>query len=64
MITRFALNGNHRGPFRGIPATGRAVSIMGIAIDRVVNAKRVEGWAILDLFGLMQQIGMVPKQDE
>ena len=33
------------------------INIMGIAIDRVVNAKRVEGWAILDHFGLMQQLG-------
>ena len=64
VITRFTLSGSHRSPFRGIPATGRAVSVMGIAIDRVVNAKRVEGWAILDLFGLMQQVGMVPKQGD
>lgn len=57
VITRFRLRGSHQGPFRGIPATGRPVDVMGIAIDRVVNEKRVEGWAILDLLGLLEQIG-------
>ena len=60
VITRFSVRGSHRGPFRGIRASGRTIGVMGIAIDRVVNAKRVEAWAVLDLFGLMQQIGAVP----
>jgi predicted ester cyclase len=58
VITRFRLRGSHQGPFRGIAATGRPVDVMGIAIDRVDNAQRVEGWAILDLLGLLQQLGM------
>ena len=60
VITRFSVRGSHRGPFRGIRASGRTIGVMGIAIDRVANAERVEGWAVLDLFGLMQQIGAVP----
>ena len=64
VITRFTVRGTHRGPFRGIPGTGRMVSVMGIAIDRVVAAKRVEGWAVLDLFSVMQQIGAVPQPRE
>lgn len=59
VITRFRLSGSQHGPFRGIPPTGHSVDIIGIAIDRVVGSKRVEGWAILDLLGLMQQVGMV-----
>lgn len=59
VITRFTVSGTHRGPFRGITATGRTISVMGIAIDRVIDARRVEGWAVLDLFGVMQQIGAV-----
>lgn len=57
VITRFNIRGSHRSSFRGISATDSAISVVGIAIDRVINAKRVEAWAILDLFGLMQQIG-------
>lgn len=57
VITRFTLRGTHAGRFRGMPLTGRNLTVMGIAIDRVVQGRRVEGWALLDLFGLMQQIG-------
>ncbi len=30
---------------------------MGLAIDRVIEGKRVEGWALLDTLGLLQQLG-------
>jgi steroid delta-isomerase-like uncharacterized protein len=64
VITRFTVRGTHRGPFRGIPATNRTIDITGIAIDRVVDAKRVEGWAVLDVLGLMQQIGAIVQAGE
>src|ERR687885_160911 len=60
VVTRWRARGTHRGDFRGIPATGREVEITGIAIDRVVNGKRVEGWALLDMLGLLQQLGAIP----
>ena len=36
VVRRFTLRGTHGGPFMGIPATGRAVTAAGIAIDRLV----------------------------
>lgn len=57
VITRWTGRGIHRGTFRGIKPTGREVTVMGIAIDRVVGGKRVEGWALLDSLGLLQQLG-------
>lgn len=58
VVTRWAANGTHHGSFRGIEATGRAVTFTGIAIDRVVDGLRVEGWAQLDMVGLLAQLGV------
>lgn len=57
VITRWTGRGTHRGPFRGIAPTGGAVTVTGIAIDRIVAGKRVAGWALLDTLGLLQQLG-------
>lgn len=57
VITRWRATGTHRGPFRGLPATGKTVAVTGIAIDQVVRGVRVEGWAMMDLAGLMAQLG-------
>ena len=57
VIARWTGRGTHRGTFRGIAPTRRAATVMGIAIDRVIAGKRVEGWALLDTFGLLHQLG-------
>ncbi len=57
VVTRWGGRGTHRGPFRGIPATGKKIEVTGIAIDRVLDGKRVEGWAEWDMLGLLQQLG-------
>ena len=57
VVTRWTGRGTHGGVFRGIAPTGRQVTVTGIAIDRVVGGKRVEGWALLDTLGLLQQLG-------
>ena len=56
-MTRARAQGTHLGPFRGIPATGKKVEWSLIAIDRVVDGKRVEGWAQHDMLGLLEQLG-------
>jgi len=33
------------------------IEVTGIAIDRVVDGKRVEGWVEWDMLGLLQQLG-------
>jgi steroid delta-isomerase-like uncharacterized protein len=57
VITRWTARGTHRGTFRGIAPTGRAIIVTGIAIDCLVADQRVEGWALLDMLGLLQQLG-------
>ena len=58
VVSRFVWSGTHRGEFLGVPATGRQVSVWGIAIDRIVEGKIKESRIILDALGLMVQMGV------
>lgn len=57
VITALTLTGTHRGVFRGVQPTGRAIRFSGIVIDRVEGGRRVESWVQYDLLGLLGQIG-------
>jgi predicted ester cyclase len=50
--------GTHRGEFMGIPATGKAVSINMTDWMRVQNGKVTEHWGVMDMAGMMQQLGV------
>ena len=56
VVVRWRARGTHRGEFLGIPATGKAVSLTGIAIYRLSKGKIVERWAEVDLLGLTEQL--------
>ncbi len=57
VVGRWTFRGTHQGDFMGIPATDKSVSVMGIAIYRIVEGKIAEAWVAWDALGLMQQIG-------
>jgi steroid delta-isomerase-like uncharacterized protein len=57
--TRTRLTGTHRGPLFGIPASGRAVQVEQVTIERFRGGKIVEHWRLTDDFAMMRQIGMV-----
>jgi len=59
VVRRFTATGTHTGPFMGVAATGRAVVVTGIGIDRVVDGKLIESWVHLDALGLLRQIGAI-----
>lgn len=59
VVSRWTARATHRGPLWGIPATGRAVVVPGIFIDRVVAGKIQEEWAGWDRLGLLQQLGVM-----
>ena len=61
VITRVEWSGTHRGPLMGIPASGQPYRASAILIDRIVDGKIVERHSVDDLFGLMQQIGAIPR---
>src|SRR5262245_35577840 len=44
VVARFRARGTQIGVFQGIPATGRAAVVSGIAIECVASGKVVEQW--------------------
>ncbi len=60
VVSRFVWSGTHRGEFLGVAATGRSVSVWGIAIDRFVDGKIKDTRIIMDALGLMAQMGVLP----
>jgi steroid delta-isomerase-like uncharacterized protein len=60
VATRGHFTGTHRGPFMGIPATGKRVTVGYMDFWRFRDGKAVENWVQMDLLGLMQQLGTIP----
>ena len=53
----------HSGTFMGVPATGRHFSASGMVFTRIVDGKIVEQWRIVDVFGMLQQLGALPSSE-
>lgn len=60
VVTRFTWTGTHRGTFLGISATGRSVEVKGVVIDRLEDGKMADSRILMDIMGLMQQLGVIP----
>ena len=60
VLTRFEWTGTHRGEFVGIPATGRSVKVWGMVIDRLEDSRIKDTRIIMDMLGLMMQLGVFP----
>jgi len=50
------------GAFFGIPATNKRVMGTGQFIRQIKNAKVVAEWQTTNMYGLMQQLGVIPTQ--
>ena len=60
VASRFEWTGTHKGAFLDIPATGRAVRVWGIVIDRLKEGRIKDTRIIMDTLGLMSQLGALP----
>jgi steroid delta-isomerase-like uncharacterized protein len=62
----WTIHGTHTGNLRGMPPTNKAVSVSGVAIDRIEDGRIVEEWVYFNLLDLLSQLGMqvVPAQVE
>jgi steroid delta-isomerase-like uncharacterized protein len=64
VVTRWTLRVTHTGEFRGIPATGKRVTITGIGIFRFSeDGKVVESWDSLDQLGMLRQLGVISEPE-
>jgi steroid delta-isomerase-like uncharacterized protein len=56
VVTRVTATGDHVGDYWGVAATGKTVSMEGIAIHRIADGKIAEHWGKSDLYGLLQRM--------
>lgn len=52
--------GTHGGDFLGIPATGRTVTVEAWTLDRYRDGQLTESRIIMDIAGLLIQLGVIP----
>ena len=50
----------HQGAYQGMPPTGKSIVLTGTYIRRVADGRVAEEWDTTDIFGLAQQLGMIP----
>lgn len=62
VVARITLRATHRGPFFGIPATGRRIERGSMHMLRCKDGKMVEHWGYGDDLGLMNQLGAIEMQ--
>ena len=57
VCARATTRGTHKGTFFGIPGTGKAVTMSGLTMVRIVDGRIIESWVKNDVGSLMRQIG-------
>jgi steroid delta-isomerase-like uncharacterized protein len=63
VVHRWKIVGKHTAaPLFGVAADGKEITLTGITIVRMQDGKIAERWTQLDQLGLMQQLGLAPKQ--
>lgn len=60
VVENWVFTGTHTGAFLGIPATGKTLKIRGLEIWRVEDGQIVERWGVIDVAGVLEQLGLLP----
>lgn len=61
VVFHITLRGTHQGVFMGAAPTGKQITVTAIDIARLEDGKIVEHWGEMDMLGMMQQLGLIPK---
>jgi predicted ester cyclase len=61
VLNRWGLEATHTSEFRGIPATGKRISVRGMGLFRFSEEGKVmESWDNFDQLGMLRQLGAIP----
>jgi len=60
VVARMRLSGTHHGPFREYAPTGRQATWEEVGIWTVRDGHLQAGWFLADMYGLRQQLGVLP----
>jgi steroid delta-isomerase-like uncharacterized protein len=60
VVVRFTVGGTHRGELMGLAPTGRTMEANGTTILRFRGGKVAEEWEVVDMLGMMGQLGASP----
>jgi steroid delta-isomerase-like uncharacterized protein len=60
VAVRWTATGTHEGSLSGESPTGNTVAVSGFGSWVVRDGKIVEHWGVIDLMGLLRQIGALP----
>jgi steroid delta-isomerase-like uncharacterized protein len=60
VVTRWTATGTHKGELMGTAATNKYATVTGVDVERYQGGKVAESWANYDMFGMLQQLGVVP----
>lgn len=61
VVVRWSQRAVHVGDFMGIPATGKSITLRGIDIHGMRDGRMSEHWDVVDMLGLLQQLGAIPE---
>jgi steroid delta-isomerase-like uncharacterized protein len=60
VAARFTMRGTHRGPFMGVPPSGKKIEVQAMNHYRISGGQFIEERGQPDLLALLQQIGAAP----
>ena len=61
---RATTRGTHRGELMGIPPTGKPIVVSSSIVSRFENGKWAEDWVLIDMLGMLQQLGVIPAPEQ
>lgn len=60
VVARVSASGTQDGEFMGAPPSGKRIQVQEIDVVRIEDGRIAEVWPAPDIFGMMQQLGLVP----
>ncbi len=62
LLAHMSWTGTHVGPYMGIEPTGKTINVEVMGLNRFVDDMVVEAWGVVDVLGMLQQLGVVPSE--